>query len=187
MSYLKTIEYRILPRHAYKIQRNCSGCKGKSNYINTGNFRVNANGNRIDVWLIYQCEKCRHTYNLTVHERVKPTEIPEENYKRFLANDDKLALEYGMNKALLARNKAFISDEDLEYELLPKVPDEGNTSLQTVSGNEAVQTDEVAETQIILHNPYELKVRNDKLVSEILQISRSKAKKMLDAGSVKIM
>ena len=169
MSYLNTIEYRILPRHAYKIQRNCSGCKGKSNYINTGNFRVNANGNRIDVWLIYQCEKCRHTYNLTVHERVKPTEIPEENYKRFLANDAKLALEYGMNKALLAKNKAFISDEDMGYELLPKA------------------SVEKLETQIILHNPYELKVRNDKLVSEILQISRSKAKKMLDDGSVKIM
>ncbi len=169
MSYLNTIEYTILPIHAYKIQRNCSGCKGKSNYINTGNFRVNANGNRIDVWLIYQCEKCRHTYNLTVHERVKPTEIPEENYKRFLANDAKLALEYGMNKALLAKNKAFISDEDMGYELLPKA------------------SDEKLETQIILHNPYELKVRNDKLVSEILQISRSQAKKMLDDGSVKIM
>lgn len=173
MSYLNTIEYRILPRHAYKIQRNCSGCKGKSNYINTGNFRVNANGNRIDVWLIYQCEKCRHTYNLTVHERVKPTEIPEENYKCFLANDAKLALEYGMDKALLARNKAFISDEDMEYDLFPKIQ------------NEVPKwQEEIPKTQIILENPYGLKVREDKLVSEILKISRSKAKKILTQGKV---
>lgn len=173
MSYLNTIEYRILPRHAYKIQRNCSGCKGKSNYINTGNFRVNANGNRIDVWLIYQCEKCRHTYNLTVHERVKPTEIPEENYKRFLANDAKLALEYGMDKALLARNKAFISDEDMEYDLLPKIQNEIPE-----------KQEEILKTQIILENPYGLKVREDKLVSEILTISRSKAKKILTQSKV---
>lgn len=173
MSYLNTIEYRILPRHAYKIQRNCSGCKGKSNYVNTGNFRVNANGNRIDVWLIYQCEKCRHTYNLTVHERVKPTEIPEENYKRFLANDAKLALEYGMDKALLARNKAFISDEDMEYDLLPKIQNEIPE-----------KQEEILKTQIILENPYGLKVREDKLVSEILKISRSKAKKILTQGKV---
>lgn len=173
MSYLNTIEYRILPRHAYKIQRNCSGCKGKSNYINTGNFRVNANGNRIDVWLIYQCEKCRHTYNLTVHERVKPTEIPEENYKRFLANDAKLALEYGMDKALLARNKAFISDEDMEYDLLPKIQNEIPE-----------KQEEILKTQIILENPYGLKVREDKLVSEILKISRSKAKKILTQSKV---
>ena len=173
MSYLNTIEYRILPRHAYKIQRNCSGCKGKSNYINTGNFRVNANGNRIDVWLIYQCEKCRHTYNLTVHERVKPTEIPEENYKRFLANDAKLAIEYGMDKALLARNKAFISDEDMEYDLLPKIQNEIPE-----------KQEEILKTQIILENPYGLKVREDKLVSEILKISRSKAKKILTQSKV---
>jgi len=173
MSYLNTIEYRILPRHAYKIQRNCSGCKGKSNYVNTGNFRVNANGNRIDVWLIYQCEKCRHTYNLTVHERVKPTEIPEENYKRFLANDAKLALEYGMDKALLARNKAFISDEDMEYDLLPKIQNEIPE-----------KQEEILKTQIILENPYGLKVREDKLVSEILKISRSKAKKILTQSKV---
>lgn len=173
MSYLNTIEYRILPRHAYKIQRNCSGCKGKSNYVNTGNFRVNANGNRIDVWLIYQCEKCRHTYNLTVHERVKPTEIPEENYKRFLANDAKLALEYGMDKALLARNKAFISDEDMEYDLLPKIQNEIPE-----------KQEEILKTQIILENPYGLKVREDKMVSEILKISRSKAKKILTQSKV---
>lgn len=173
MSYLNTIEYRILPRHAYKIQRNCSGCKGKSNYVNTGNFRVNANGNRIDVWLIYQCEKCRHTYNLTVHERVKPTEIPEENYKRFLANDAILALEYGMDKALLARNKAFISDEDMEYDLLPKIQNEIPE-----------KQEEILKTQIILENPYGLEVREDKLVSEILKISRSKAKKILTQSKV---
>ena len=175
MSYLNTIEYRILPIQSYKIQRNCSGCKGKSNYINTGNFRVNANGNRIDVWLIYQCEKCRHTYNLTVYERVKPTEIPEENYKRFLANDAEMALAYGMNKALLAKNKAFISDEDMEYELLPV----------TIQSGPA--TDMEAQAQIVLHNPYGIKVRNDKLACEILNISRSRAKKMLDEGRITIM
>lgn len=183
MSYLETIEYRILPRYAYKIQRNCSGCKGKSNYINTGNFRVNANGNRIDVWLIYQCEKCRHTYNLTVHERVKPTEIPEDNYKRFLANDEELALAYGMNKGLLAKNKAFISDEDMEYELQAVISDEEILH----SGNSRLHEDIFTEIQIILQNPYEIKIRSDKLASEILQISRSKAKKMLDIGSVKIV
>ena len=183
MSYLKTIEYRILPQHAYKIQRNCSGCKGKSDYINTGNFRVNANGSRIDVWLIYQCEKCRHTYNLTVYERVKPTDIPEESYRRFLANDEELALAYGMNKALLAKNKAFISDEDMEYELQKVTPDEELLH----NGSYNLQEDDNAGLQIILQNPYEIKMRSDKLVSEILQISRSRAKKMLDDGSVKIV
>jgi len=32
-----------------KIIHKCSGCKRKMHFVNTGKFRVNANGNRVDV------------------------------------------------------------------------------------------------------------------------------------------
>ncbi|WP_084023929.1 DUF1062 domain-containing protein [Clostridium taeniosporum] len=38
-------------------------CNEKIHYINSGKFRVNANKNNIDIWLIYQCEKCKSTWN----------------------------------------------------------------------------------------------------------------------------
>ena len=85
------------------------------NYVNTGRFRVNANGRRIDVWLIYQCEKCKHTLNLSIYERVNPEMIPGDEYKKFLANDEGCALEYGTNYPLFAKNKAQICDEKIEY------------------------------------------------------------------------
>lgn len=81
MSYCKKI-YKIPPKTSYKIIRNCAGCGEKSDYINTERFRVNANGNKIDVWLIYQCEKCKYTYNLTVYERINPKLI-KEKYEKF--------------------------------------------------------------------------------------------------------
>ena len=71
MSYLKKIEYEIVPKECFKVTRNCSGCGTKTRYINTKRFRVNANGNKLDVWLIYQCEKCKHTFNLAIYERQK--------------------------------------------------------------------------------------------------------------------
>lgn len=74
-------------------------------FVNTGKFRVNANGDRIDVWLIYQCEKCKHSLNLTVYERTKPNRISREEYQLFLDNDMALAAKYGNDKAFLKRNR----------------------------------------------------------------------------------
>ena len=95
MSYINTI----------KIIHKCSGCKRKMHFVNTGKFRVNANGSRVDVWLIYQCEKCKHSLNLTVYERTKPDRISSEEYQLFLDNDEALAIKYGNDKAFLKRNR----------------------------------------------------------------------------------
>lgn len=58
-------------------------------------FRVNANGNRLDVWLIYRCKKCKHSWNLTIYERIRPSKIKQDDYKLFLENDYEFALKYG--------------------------------------------------------------------------------------------
>ena len=97
MSYLKKTEYEIVPQESFSVIRNCPGCGVKTNYRNTKRFRVNANGNRLDVWLIYQCEKCKHTLNLTVYERQKAASIPKDEYQLFLNNDEEAAEKYGKN------------------------------------------------------------------------------------------
>ena len=78
----------------------------KQEFVNSGRFRVNANGNRIDVWLIYRCAKCKHSWNLTIYERKKPGKIPAEEYELFLENDEELALKYGNDMGFLKRNNA---------------------------------------------------------------------------------
>jgi hypothetical protein len=95
-------------KKCYKILRKCGKCGCKKNYINTKRFRVNANGNRVDIWLIYQCEKCKHTYNLPIYERIRPSAIEKDEYERFLANDEELAEIYGKDKSIFAKNKAEI-------------------------------------------------------------------------------
>lgn len=91
-----------------KIEYRCAGCKKKRTFVNTGKFRVNANGNCVDVWLIYQCEKCRHTLNLTIYERTKPSKIPAELYQRFLENDEALAEQYGNDRGFLKKNRVVV-------------------------------------------------------------------------------
>ena len=119
MCYFEKTEYRIRPVSGYKILRGCPGCGGRSVYGSTGNFRVNANGRQVDVWLIYQCEKCGHTYNLAIYERVRPKEIPGEEYRSFLENDGQAALRWGTDKGVFARNRAEIDWEDISYEVIP--------------------------------------------------------------------
>ena len=89
-----------------KVYHKCGGCGKKREFVNSGRFRVNANGNRVDVWLIYRCEKCKHSWNLTIYERTKPSKIPAEMYELFLENDLDLAEKYGNDKEFLNRNNA---------------------------------------------------------------------------------
>ena len=72
---------------------------------------MNTNGNRLDVWLIYQYENCRHTYNFTIYERAKVSSLPEKEYQRLLSNNERPAEMYGKNHQLFKENRAKI---DLE-------------------------------------------------------------------------
>ncbi len=168
MSYLMKIEYEIVPVGSYKVMHNCSGCGRKTTFINTGKFRINANGGKLDVWLIYQCEKCKHTYNLTIFERVKPESLPKEEYKSFLANDEELALKYGTNKAMFTRNKAEVDLQNIEYSIKKK----------------SAVTSQILSTprklEIVVYNPYGMKIRTDKMLADILDLSRNRAKEIMD-------
>ena len=146
MSYLKKIEYKIMPKESLRVIRNCSGCGKKTYFKNTERFRVNANGNKIDVWLIYQCENCKHTCNLTVYERQKPSSIPKEEYKAFLSNDEELAVAYGMNMQFFKKNKAEADFSNAQYNFI-KLHEEKE---ENADSNKVL---------IRVHNPYSLKLR----------------------------
>lgn len=89
-----------------KVYHRCGGCGKKQEFLNSGKFRVNANGNRVDVWLIYRCKKCKHSWNLTIYERRKPSKISSEEYELFMENDFVLANQYGNDIEFLKRNNA---------------------------------------------------------------------------------
>lgn len=108
MSYFRKNANESVPEDSFQVIRKCAGCGRKTHYKNTKRFRVNANGGRLDVWLIYRCEKCKHTFNLAIYERRKISSIPAGEYQRFLDNDEQLAKIYGRNSELFRKNKAEI-------------------------------------------------------------------------------
>ncbi|MGN0143207.1 MAG: DUF1062 domain-containing protein [Roseburia sp.] len=172
MSYLKKIEYEIVPEESFSVIRNCSGCGRKAYFKNTKRFRVNANGNKLDVWLIYQCEKCRHTLNLTIYERQRPSSIPEKEYQCFLGNDEQLAEAYGRNYALFAKNKAEVDSENINYRYKKRQETTGECS-------------DSNQVRITIQNPYGLKLRSEKQIAGILGLSRSQVKKLMEQEEIR--
>lgn len=173
MSYLRKFEYKVVPEGSFKVKRNCSGCGCKATFVNTNNFRVNANGRNLDVWLIYQCEKCKHTYNLSIYDRNKPQAIDEEEYRRFIENSKEAAIEYGRNVSLFSKNKAEIDWRNVEYNFEEVTPIDDR--IQFKEGD-----------LLVIYNNSQLKIRADKVLSEILNITRSKVKLLEKSNLIKI-
>lgn len=47
----------------------CARCNTQRAFASSGRFRLNANGKRLDAWLIYRCSVCDQTWNRPVFER----------------------------------------------------------------------------------------------------------------------
>lgn len=167
MNHVKKYQYKILPVSPYRIFRSCGGCKGRSGYQSTGKFRVNANGRRVDVWLIYQCEKCGHTFNLTVYERRDPKSISAQEYEAFLENDAGMALSIGTNRALLNGNHVRIDEQSLEYRIIPKGNEKGvlpEAAFPVLNAGDILEIETAGMC----------KVRPQKLLARLLQMSVSR-------------
>ncbi|SFC87976.1 DUF1062 domain-containing protein [Clostridium uliginosum] len=170
MSYFKKYQWELVPKNLPIVRRNCPKCNEKARYINSEKFRVNANKNSIDIWLIYQCEKCKSTWNMTIYERIKPYDINKDEYEKFLSNDKELAREYAFNLSIYNKNKAEVILEDVNYELIQK-----KLEAYYINENELV-------IEIVCKYPIELRV--DKLLSDTLGISRNKIKNMNKKGVI---
>lgn len=171
MSYSRQIQYKMIPDESFRIIRNCSGCGGKAVFKNTGCFRVNANGRKIDIWLIYQCVKCKHTSNLSIYERTNLETVPKNERDAFMGNSSELALKYGTDAQFFSRNRAEIDWADISYSFRM-----GSDALQKES--------DIYEKgdQIVISNPCMLKVRKDKIASELLRVPRSRIKELEKFG-----
>ncbi len=170
MSCLNKYQWELVPQNLPIVKRSCPKCNEKTNYINSEKFRINANKNSIDVWLIYKCEKCKSTWNMTIYERKKPCNISKHEYNKFLSNDRELAREYAFNSSIYSKNKAEVFLDDISYRLVQR-----KLEAYYIKENELV-------IEIICKYPIDLRV--DKLLSDILEISRSKIKSMIEKGVV---
>lgn len=183
MSYHLTKEVTIKPTQGQQIIRNCSKCGGKSTYINTESFRVNANGNAIDIWLIYQCEKCKTTYNLSIHERIRPKSLPLEEYEKYISNNQELAWRVSYDGAVLKRNHVEI-DMEKECYSMEVIESSEETATEKDSDIDAIKRERTYQQIVQISNPYRLRFRLDRILADLLGQSRTEIKRWFDEGKI---
>ena len=167
MSYLKNKEYKIITTDSFEIIHACSGCSDKESFINTNRFRVNANGNKLDIWLIYQCEKCKHTLNIPIYERISPAKIDPAEYNMFLENNSELAHKYGTDITFLKSRKLDVDIQNGRFSVLV----DSTVLTQKIPYNPGIS--------VVVQNETNIKFKAEKIVSMVFDISRCKAKKMI--------
>ena len=101
MSSTVRIHWAITPQIAPQPLINCNRCGGVKAYRCSGKFRVNANGKRIDVWLIYRCVDCDNSWNFGIFERCNRREIEPALLQAFESNDPGLARRHAFDMVAL--------------------------------------------------------------------------------------
>lgn len=164
-----TYKWEISPINWPVAVRNCPRCGNSAVYECSGNFRVNANHNAIDVWLIYQCNKCNNTWNLEILSRTNVKSIDKELYHKFLSNDKDLAKYYAFDSATLGRNKANINYEDIGY---------------NVTGDALQYSEITSACEVDIYCAFPFDLRLDRLMVKQLGLSREQIKKLIDAEKI---
>jgi hypothetical protein len=163
------IVWKVVPLGLPNVVKNCSKCGNQSKFESSGNFRVNANQNSLDVWLIYQCSKCKTTWNMEIMSRVSCLTIDKELYQKYLHNDADLAEKYAFDASVHCRNKIAMSYEDMNYKIF----------------GEFFRPEDLEEDVTIeLLCDYPMELRLDKILSKQLGLSREAVKKMSRQGQI---
>ncbi|MDX8525186.1 DUF1062 domain-containing protein [Mesorhizobium sp. MSK_1335] len=93
--------WTIAPTTAPRPLINCNRCGGFKPYRCGGKFRVNANGKRIDVWLIYRCIACDNSWNFAILERRNRRDIEPALLTALESNDPALVRRHAFDSAAL--------------------------------------------------------------------------------------
>ncbi|MEV1145074.1 DUF1062 domain-containing protein [Micromonospora sp. NPDC049799] len=83
----------------------CVDCRSESATTGEGRFRVNANGNLLDVWLLVRCVSCDRTSKLTVHERAPVRSLDPAELHGYHVNDPDLVASRLLDPLLARRNR----------------------------------------------------------------------------------
>lgn len=103
MSHVLCVRWTIVPQMAPQPWRHCRRCGGARRFQAGGKARVNANGRRVDAWLVYRCTVCDGTWNRPILERRPLRAIDPDVLGALMANDPTLLRRLAFDVEALGR------------------------------------------------------------------------------------
>jgi hypothetical protein len=144
----------------------CPACGGDRPFHPSGKIRLNANGKRLDAWLIYKCDGCDRTWNRPIFERRLASDIPAADLAALRSGDPAFVRRLAFDLAALRRKTPVILQSDrVEIE-------------KVVTGGDAGATG----VDIALAVPHPIGLRLDRLLATGLGLSRSRIGTLMDMG-----
>ncbi|MDP3523754.1 MAG: DUF1062 domain-containing protein [Hoeflea sp.] len=163
------VRWTLSPQTAPQPWIACSGCRGLRPFRCSGKIRLNANGRRIDAWLIYRCLDCDKTWNRPVFERRNVRDIDPAVREAMQGNDPDWIRAEAFNLEALRRKSTRIdefSEVEISKEILGEAP--GWTRLA-----------------IELAAPWPVDLRLDRLLAAELKISRARLAALHESGGIR--
>jgi hypothetical protein len=127
---------------------------------------VNANGKRVDAWLIYKCTSCDNTWNRPILERRHVSTIEPRLLVSLQTNDPELSRRLAFDVDTLGRK---LKVEHVDAVIVHK---------EVVSE----RTPSACRLEIVCVAPETTGLRVDRLLSTELRLSRSRIQGLQDAG-----
>ncbi len=163
------VRWTIIPKTAPQPWIACGGCGGLRAFQSSGKIRLNANGRKLDAWLIYKCLTCERTWNRPILERRNVRDIGPAVLEALQSNDPHWIRAETFNLDAL-RHKSLRVDEFAEVEIAKEIQHE---------------TTNWTRLAIELTVPVATSTRLDRLLASELKLSRSKLQALHAEGMVR--
>lgn len=170
MSDTLRVRWTITPKIAPQPWIVCSGCGKLKAFQSSGKVRLNANGRKLDAWLIYKCLTCDKTWNRPIFERQNVREIDPKILEALQSNDPQWIWTEAFDIQALRRKSQRV-DEFSECEVAKGIA-RGTASSKAI--------------EIELRVALPVSIRLDRLLATELQMSRASLQTLCDRGVIRI-
>jgi hypothetical protein len=168
---IQKIHWTILPARAPRPVLNCHSCKTRRPFESSGKFRLNANGKRLDAWLVYNCGHCGSAWNRPIIDRQNVGDLDPQLIRNLQCNDADLAGRIAHDVTGLRRHVKSVDIGD------------AFTAEKKIEGN---GTGHVSAIEVAVHVPQGPGPRLDKLLASECYLSRSHVEKLVRTGDIRI-
>lgn len=164
------VRWTIHPLTAPQPWIACSGCGCLKPFKSSGRIRLNANGKKLDAWLVYKCSDCEKTWNRTLFER------------RSIRDLSAPALE-----ALRGSDPEWVRLQEFDLDQLKRKAQRIDESPDAVVRKDIVGGAVGWTTlEIELAAAFPLNLRLDRLLASELAVSRTRLQTLQDSGRLKV-
>jgi len=171
MSDILRVLWTVVPRIAPQPRLNCNRCRGIRLFRSSGKIRVNANGKRLDAWLIYKCISCDSTWNRPILERRLVRTIDPLLLMSLRANDPELVRRLAFDAENLRRKVGLVEKFD-DVVVRKEVLTESMTPVRWL--------------EILCAVPETTGLRVDRLLATELRLSRSRIRTLQNTGDLAV-